>query len=891
MTEPEIEAILRGGSSRRPWLVLSIAVAVIAAAAVAAFLLIRTGETDVVVEPQRVEATLGRLSTEVELSGSAIAERSTTLSFDAGGVVASVAVSRGDEVREGATLATLEGTAAQRRVETAQVQLRQAQLRLDNLLAGPEESAVASASQAIASARSQVLSAERNLALLAEPPSTADLASAEQAVAAALRELSGTEQAQANLSEPPSAADLASAEQAVATARRELSSAEQALAELADPPDTSELRSTEQAVASALVQLSSAEQDLADLLAGPTEAQFVEARSAVTQAQVQLSTAKTSAEEMMEALTEASDDFCEGYGALGASDTVIRETCNATLPLTDPQVDALRDSFEDRSVSYENLGNALIDANVAFVSAAADRDSAHSALTSAEESLSDLLQVVSEEDVYQAEQALEAARASHAAAVARLEDLRATADEGDVFRAQQALEAASASHEAAIARLSDLRAAAGEEDVYQAQQAVEAARASHAAAVARMEDLRAAADDADVRQAQATLESAQASLASAQAQYNELVAGPTGNAIEQQRQDLRLAELSLEETLEALADLTIFAPFDGVVEDVAVRPGDIIAANSPAFTLSTSGQMLVSLTVTEEDLLDLEVGQTGLATFDAIDGVDYPVRVESITRVPNAEQGVVTYEVEARILLGEDGSEGSPRGPEGNAGTRGAFGGGGLGGAFGGGFGGGFGEGVDGGPFSGIELPEGVTPQQVLQAIVSGQPLPEGVVIPDEIMQMIESFRAGGGFGRGAGGQQGPGARQEPAPEPGDVAGRPLPAPGMSASVTILTEVREESVLLPTSAIRQLEGRWFVSVPAPAGEGGAIGFERVFVEIGVSDGERVEVSGGLDAGSVVLTGADNAGIAFTATLQQPSAIPGFDPGRGAFGPPGGGGRR
>ena len=81
-----------------------------------------------------------------------------------------------------------------------------------------------------------------------------------------------------------------------------------------------------------------------------------------------------------------------------------------------------------------------------------------------------------------------------------------------------------------------------------------------------------------MKQARAALETAQASLASAQAQYDDLVAGPAENAIEQQRQDVRLAEISLEEARTALADLTIVAPFDGVIEDVNVQPGDSIAA-------------------------------------------------------------------------------------------------------------------------------------------------------------------------------------------------------------------------------------------------------------------------------------------------------------------------
>ncbi len=487
---------------------------VVAAAVVVAFWLTGSDSSEVVTEPQRAEAVMGRLSTEVELSGSALSERSDTLSFEVSGVVASVTASQGDEVREGAALATLDDTDAQRRIETAEVQLHQAQLRLDSLLTDPEASAVASANQAIASAKSQIVGAEQALALLSDPPSAADLASAEQAVASALGQISSAEQALALLSEPPSAADLASAEQAVASALGQISSAEQALALLSEPPSAADLASGEQAVASALGQLSSAEQALATLIAGPSEAEIEESRAAVTQAQIQVTAAATLAEELMEALIEAfdssepSDGYCDRYSGLSASDAVIRDTCAATLPLTDVQVETLRGSFEDRSSTYESYGNSLIDANIAFVASDADRESAISALASAEESLTNLLQSITEDDLYQAEQAVEAAKASHTAAVARLEDLRAAADAGDF------------------------------------------------------------------EQAHASLESARASLASAEAQYNELVSGPTENAIEQQEQEVRLAELSVEEARGAMAELTVFAPYDGVVEAVSVRPGD-----------------------------------------------------------------------------------------------------------------------------------------------------------------------------------------------------------------------------------------------------------------------------------------------------------------------------
>ena len=193
MSDADIDAILRSGGSRRRWLLLPAAAIVVAVAVVAVFLLTGSDSSDVVTEPERAEAVMGQLSTEVELSGSALSELSATLSFEVGGVVSSVTVAQGNEAREGHALATLDDTDAQRRIETAEVQLRQAQLRLESLLTDPEPSAIASANQAFVSAKSQILGAEQALALLSDPPTAADLASAEQAEASALGQVSSAE--------------------------------------------------------------------------------------------------------------------------------------------------------------------------------------------------------------------------------------------------------------------------------------------------------------------------------------------------------------------------------------------------------------------------------------------------------------------------------------------------------------------------------------------------------------------------------------------------------------------------------------------------------------------------------------------------------------------------
>lgn len=803
----DIDALVRGRRSRRMWIIPLVLAAAIGAG-VAAFLLLRTEEPEPVPEPQRAEAVSGRLSTTVDLSGAAAAERSADLTFDASGTVASVSVGVGDAVAAGDVLATLDDYDAQLRVETAEVQLRLAQLRLDDLLADPGAAEIAAAELSVASARAQLASSELSLARLIEPAGAAEIAGAEQAVSSALGQLSSAEEALSRLSEPASAAEIASAEQALS---------------------------------SALGQLSSAEEALAALVEEPTETEIEAARSSVTQSQASLSAALTRADESLTALRDAVDRYCELFGYIRG---VGEETCGADLPLSDGQVAVLRDSLDGRSSAYERYATELIGANVAVVTDDAARLSAMAALSTARERLGELLKPASEEDVRQAELAVEAARASH---------------------------------EAAEARLAELVDEPAERDVYQAQRAVEAARASQEAAEARLADLRAPADEDEVAQARAALESATASLESAAARYDELLAGATANAISQQRENVRLAEISLALALADLDELVIVAPFAGTVEAVGVRDGDRVTANLAAVSLVTTDRMLIELTVTEADLPGLSVGQAGLATFDALEGAPHPVRIASISRVPDSAQGVVTYDVDARILAGPEIAEVAEQlAVLGGMEAPGGFGAGALPG---------LGDlgGAAGLP-PGFELPEGMTVREVLEAVASGGPMPEGLTLPEGLdispqeMRRLAGLLLGGLGGRGGDGPQ------------ALAAARPRPAPGMSASVEILTEVREPSVLVPVAAVRQIDGGWFVAVPAPAAGGEGPGFERVAVEIGESDGVNVEIASGLDEGAVVLIGADAEGIAFTATQLQPAAS-GLDLGRGLGPGLGGGGPR
>ncbi len=372
---------------------------------------------------------------------------------------------------------------------------------------------------------------------------------------------------------------------------------------------------------------------------------------------------------------------------------------------------------------------------------------------------------------------------------------------------------------------------------------------------------------------------------------------------------VRQRELQLQQALDDLASARLLAPFDGVVDPVSIEVGDRIKdLAATAFMVSDPTGIEIALTVSESDVLSLEVGQVGLATFDAIDDIEYPVRVISVSRVPTVQQGVVTYAVTATLLRGADVAaaavelsvlgDGTAAGSAGFGAFdgRGDFGGGeDRAGRQAGGLGQFFGE---------VTLPEGVEITDVLTAVLNEEPLPAGITLPDgfeipeqlsgRLASLVESGvldGAGGGAEGGAfqrpSGPGGAGGRGDGSPIAGDapVVPRVLPAPGMSASVTLLLNVRTESVLVPVSAVRQLGDDFFIVVPAADDA-----TERVTVTVGTNDGVSVEVLDGLAAGTTILIGADSAGVPFSATQQLQTTPQGFGDSRGGgFAGPGGGG--
>ena len=221
----DLEALIRGGSSRRPWLIAGGALALVLVAATA-ILSLQSGDSDVVVEPRPADAELGRLTSTVELFGSAAAALTDELSFGVAGRVASVDVEVGARVSAGQILARLNDADAQRRLESAGIALLQAELRLAALTADAAIADIAAAQQSTASSRAQLAGAEQSLAELTGAPATGDVDQARQAVTAAEAQLASARIARDSLLGGPTDADVAAASASVAQSESQVASAE-----------------------------------------------------------------------------------------------------------------------------------------------------------------------------------------------------------------------------------------------------------------------------------------------------------------------------------------------------------------------------------------------------------------------------------------------------------------------------------------------------------------------------------------------------------------------------------------------------------------------------------------------------------------------------------------
>ncbi|MCC6615983.1 MAG: efflux RND transporter periplasmic adaptor subunit [Anaerolineae bacterium] len=220
----------------------------------------------------------GDVTVAVTALGQVDADTNANLSFSSAGRVAEVMAQQGDLVRAGDVVARLSNDAQQIAVEQARLGLETAQLRRDDLLAGPDSGQIAVAQANIDAARAGYRSAAGG----ADPD---DLRAAELSYQQAQAAVANAQEARTTASggQPEQAYSLLDAQVGAASFQ----------AEIARLRLQAMRRGSGAQAGPAAARIDQAEAELARLLAGPTQSQIDSADAAIAQASAALDRAQS----------------------------------------------------------------------------------------------------------------------------------------------------------------------------------------------------------------------------------------------------------------------------------------------------------------------------------------------------------------------------------------------------------------------------------------------------------------------------------------------------------------------------------------------------------------------------------------------------------------------
>lgn len=140
-----------------------------------------------------------------------------------------------------------------------------------------------------------------------------------------------------------------------------------------------------------------------------------------------------------------------------------------------------------------------------------------------------------------------------------------------------------------------------------------------------------------------TLALARARVEDAQETLDKLLHGPAED-------DLTIAQTRVTQAQASLNQASLAAPFDGIVTEMQVLPGDLVSPGIPAFRIDDLSVLYVDLEVSEVDIHLVQVGQPVSIEFDAILDYTYQGEVVRIGQVGTATQGAVSFIVTVRLL-------------------------------------------------------------------------------------------------------------------------------------------------------------------------------------------------------------------------------------------------
>lgn len=148
---------------------------------------------------------------------------------------------------------------------------------------------------------------------------------------------------------------------------------------------------------------------------------------------------------------------------------------------------------------------------------------------------------------------------------------------------------------------------------------------------------------------QGALNAAYARIVQAQKALDQVKAGPTQAQIDQANIAVQQAQLQVDQSSRVLNDLSLTAPFDGVVSFVNVQVGSVASPALPAIQVTNISPLHVLVQVDEIDIHKIREGQSARVKVDALPGVELTATIETIALVGTNDNGIINYDVKVRL--------------------------------------------------------------------------------------------------------------------------------------------------------------------------------------------------------------------------------------------------
>ncbi len=143
----------------------------------------------------------------------------------------------------------------------------------------------------------------------------------------------------------------------------------------------------------------------------------------------------------------------------------------------------------------------------------------------------------------------------------------------------------------------------------------------------------------------AQVNAAYARVAQAQSELDRLRAGASDADIERADAAVAQAQIKLDRAQAALDRTVLTAPFDGIVTNVNVETGSLVAPGLAVVEIADVTPLHLVVQADEIDVRQIAVGMPVRVRLDALPDTELAATTASIALVPNNDNGIVSYDV------------------------------------------------------------------------------------------------------------------------------------------------------------------------------------------------------------------------------------------------------